>query len=48
MRNGPTRLIIAVDDPALTFEGGIAIGRDRLYLSVSEFESDIWTAKLKW
>jgi Tol biopolymer transport system component/DNA-binding SARP family transcriptional activator len=48
MGNRPPRLIIADDDPALTFEGGIALGRDRIYLTVTEYESDIWTAKLTW
>jgi hypothetical protein len=24
------------------------VGRDRLYLTVSDYESDIWVAKLRW
>ncbi len=47
---GPARLVIAFDDPALIASGGglISVGPDRLYLTVSEYESDIWVAKLKW
>jgi Tol biopolymer transport system component len=46
--NGPARLVIAYDDPALTSPGGVGVGRDRLFLPVSEYESDIWVATLKY
>lgn len=26
----------------------VSVGRDRLYLTVSEYESDIWMARLRW
>jgi Tol biopolymer transport system component len=44
---GAPRLVIASDDPArvATF---LSMGPDRLYLAVSEYESDIWVAKLRW
>jgi Tol biopolymer transport system component len=48
---GPARLAIAFDDPALavsSYPGVFSVGRDRLYLTVSEYESDIWVAKLNW
>jgi Tol biopolymer transport system component len=41
------RLLVACDDPALTFLGGLTIGPDRLYLSVGQYESDIWVARLR-
>jgi Tol biopolymer transport system component len=45
---GRARLVVAFDDSALTAVGGLSVGPDRLYLSVSEYESDIWVAKLRW
>ena len=44
---GPARLVVAFDDPAVTAES-FSVGPDRVYLTVSEFESDIWVAKLRW
>ena len=46
---GPARLVIAFDDPAIAAAAGgsISLGPDRLYLTVSQFESDIWTADLR-
>jgi len=49
LQGGAARLVVASDDPALApFGVGISVGRDRLYLTVSEYESDIWVAKLKY
>jgi len=51
---GSARLVVNFDDPNLTvpgvtFEPARAdVGRDRLYLTVSDYESDIWVAKLKY
>ncbi len=48
---GPARLVVAFDDPALAVSGYLgffSVGRDRLYLTVSEYESDIWVANLHW
>jgi len=46
---GAPRLIVAFDDPALVnFAGIMSVGPDRLYLTISEYESDIWVAKLRW
>jgi len=42
------RLVIAFDDPALVGNQSLSVGRDRLYLPVGEYESDIWVAKLRW
>jgi len=50
---GPPRRIVRSDDPALTVPGvgepaRPDIGPDRLYLTVSQYESDIWVANLRW
>jgi len=44
---GAPRLVVASDDPALVARF-LSVGPDRLYLTVSEYESDIWVAKLRW
>jgi hypothetical protein len=45
---GAARLAVAFDDPALQGTPWISVGPDRLYLSVAEFESDIWVARLRY
>ena len=47
---GPARLVIAFDDPSLAAAAGgfISVGPDRLYLTVSQYESDVWVANLRW
>jgi Tol biopolymer transport system component len=49
---GEARLVVAFDDPALVpftlYGGGLSVGPDQLYLTVSEYESDIWVANLRW
>ena len=45
---GVARLVVASDDPALDLTGDVAVGPAHLYLTVSEYESDIWVAKLRW
>ena len=46
---GAPRLVVADDDPALSLLWvGHSAGPDRLYLTVSELESDIWVANLRW
>jgi hypothetical protein len=47
-QGGSARLIVASDDPALTSNGSLSVGPDRLYLAVSEYDSDIWVARLRW
>jgi len=42
------RLVVAFDDPALTSGLSFNVGPDRLYLTVAEYESDIWVATLKY
>ncbi|NJD09125.1 MAG: hypothetical protein FIB01_01345 [Gemmatimonadetes bacterium] len=47
---GLARQVIAFDDPALDspFGGQLSIGPDRLYLTVAEYQSDIWVANLRY
>jgi hypothetical protein len=45
---GEAHLVVAAGDPALDLFGPLAVGPDRLYITVSEYESDIWVAKLRW
>ncbi len=43
------RLVIAADEPSLLpVEAPFNRTNDRVYLAVSEYESDIWVAKLRW
>ena len=45
---GTPRLVVSYDDPALAPARFLSLGPDRLYLTVSEYESDIWVAKLRF
>jgi Tol biopolymer transport system component/DNA-binding SARP family transcriptional activator len=45
---GAARLAIAFDDPAHIGMEFLSVGPDRLYLSVAEYESDIWVATLRY
>ncbi len=45
---GTPRLVVAFDDPALANRlGFLSVGPDRLYLTVAQYESDIWVANLR-
>jgi dipeptidyl aminopeptidase/acylaminoacyl peptidase len=48
LRGGTPRLAVSDDDPARTVYGAISIGPDQLYLTVSEYESDIWVMNLRY
>jgi eukaryotic-like serine/threonine-protein kinase len=43
---GEPRRVIADDDPALVDTGWLSVGPGRIYLTVAEYESDVWVAKL--
>lgn len=50
---GPPRLVVVWDDPTLTVPGLTqpyppGIGPDRLYLTVSQYESDIWVMNVRF
>ncbi|NJD18210.1 MAG: hypothetical protein FIA95_02865 [Gemmatimonadetes bacterium] len=47
-RGGEARLVIVADDPALVLPGWLSTGPDRLYVTVSQYESDIWVMDLKY
>jgi hypothetical protein len=40
--------VVAFDDPALAPTQYFSIGPDRLFLTVGQYESDIWVAKLRY
>jgi TolB protein len=49
LQGGEPRLIVTYEDPALqvlSYPGTINVTADRLYLTVAEFESDIWVMEL--
>ena len=52
MAGGEPRLVVTGDDSALKVAASdarlMSIGPDRLYLTVSEYESDIWVMNLKY
>ena len=48
LSGGAARLVVAFDDPAIVPFGWFSVGPDRLYLTVSEYQSDIWVAKLRY
>ena len=43
----PTK-IVAFDDPSLTVPGFFSVGPEHLYLTIAEYESDIWVMDLEW
>ena len=45
---GAPHLVVAFDDPGLVSSFFFGVGPDRLYLTVTQYESDIWVAKLHW
>jgi Tol biopolymer transport system component len=45
---GAARLVVAADDPALLLGNDFSLNRDRLYLTVSQYESDIWVMNLRY
>lgn len=45
---GEPRLVVLNDSPGLINSNHQSIGRDSLYVTVAEPESDIWVAKLRW
>jgi hypothetical protein len=42
------RLVIAAEPAPILPGPYLSVGRDRLFLTVPEYESDIWVAKLHW
>jgi Tol biopolymer transport system component len=49
MAGGAPHLVVAFDDSALaSFFDYVTVGPEHLYLTVSQYESDIWVANLRW
>lgn len=44
---GSPRLVVADDDPAVRMDGAVTVGAARLYLTVSENDSDVWVMTLR-
>ncbi len=46
---GTPRLVVAFDDPTLAgLDGSLSVGPDRLYLTVADYQSDIYVARLNY
>ena len=45
---GAPRLAVSFDDQAMAGSSWLSVGPDRLYVTVSEYQSDIWVATLKY
>ncbi len=45
---GEATLLVEFDDPSLTLYPELTVGADRFYLSVAEYESDIWVMDLEY
>jgi Tol biopolymer transport system component len=45
---GDATKVVAFDDPSLTVFNAITVGPEDLYLTISEYESDIWVMDLEW
>jgi serine/threonine-protein kinase len=43
----PTK-VVAFDDPSLTVPGFFSVGPENIYLTIAEYESDIWVMDLEW
>ena len=46
---GDAKLVVEIDDPSLyLYFLGLSVGPEHLYLSIAEYESDIWVMDLEW
>jgi Tol biopolymer transport system component len=48
LAGGDSRLVVRNDDPNLINMQFHAVGRDRLYVTIAQPESDIWVMNLRW
>jgi hypothetical protein len=39
---------VAFDDPSVAVQGYLTVGPEHLYLTIAEYESDIWVMDLEW
>lgn len=45
---GNATKVVALDDPSLTVAPILTVGPENLYLTLSEYESDIWVMDLEY
>jgi serine/threonine-protein kinase len=45
---GDVTKVVAYDDPALLVPFGLSVGEKHLYLTIAQYESDIWVMDLEW
>jgi Tol biopolymer transport system component len=45
---GAATKVVAFDDPAVTVVGSPTVGQEHVYLTIAEYESDIWVMDLEW
>jgi hypothetical protein len=45
---GAATKVVAFDDPSLTVFGNITLGPEHIYLTIAQYESDIWVMDLEW
>jgi len=45
---GEATKIVAFDDPLLTVTHWLTVGPENFYLTVAEWESDVWVMDLEW
>ena len=45
---GDATKVVAFDDPSLTMPGGLTVGRENLYITVAQYESDVYAMDLEW
>ena len=45
---GNATKVVAFDDPSRTVTGYLSVGPENLYLTIAEYESDIWVMDLEW
>jgi serine/threonine-protein kinase len=45
---GDATKVVAFDDPSLTVLRALSVGTENLYLTIAQFESDIWVMDLEW
>jgi len=45
---GDATKVVALDDPSLAAEGFLSVESENLYLTIAEYESDIWVMDVEW
>ena len=48
VNGGGATKVVAFDDPSLTVPGFFTVGPEHLYLTIAEYESDVWVMDLEW